>query len=56
MPRVVFFDVAADDPERAIGFYRDVFGWKIEKWPGPMPTGTSFRRRSPSASVGGCCR
>lgn len=36
MPRVVFFDVAADDPERAIGFYRDVFGWKIERWPGPM--------------------
>ncbi len=35
MPRPVHFDVAADDPQRAIAFYRKVFGWKIEKWKGP---------------------
>ena len=33
MNRVVHFEIQADDPERAIRFYRKVFGWKIEKWP-----------------------
>jgi predicted enzyme related to lactoylglutathione lyase len=36
MPRVVHFELAADDPERAANFYRTVFGWQIEKWAGPM--------------------
>jgi len=36
MPRFTFVDIAADDPQRAIKFYQDVFGWKIEKWEGPM--------------------
>lgn len=35
MNRVEHFDILADDPERAINFYSDVFGWKIEKWEGP---------------------
>ncbi|NLG28411.1 MAG: VOC family protein [Chloroflexi bacterium] len=36
MPRVIHFEIAADDPERAVAFYRQAFGWKIEKWEGPM--------------------
>jgi uncharacterized protein len=36
MPRPIHFEIPADDPERAIAFYRDVFGWKFEKWDGPM--------------------
>ena len=36
MPRVVHFDIGADDPERAIRFYSDVFGWEVEKWQGPF--------------------
>ncbi len=36
MNRVVHFDISADDPERAIKFYSDVFGWTVEKWEGPM--------------------
>ena len=36
MPRVVHFEVPADDPERAARFYKSVFGWEIEKWDGPM--------------------
>ena len=36
MPRVVHFEVNADKPDRAIKFYQGVFGWKIEKWPGPI--------------------
>ncbi len=34
MPRVIHFEFAADDPERAVKFYKTVFGWKIELWPG----------------------
>ena len=29
--RVVHFDVYADDVDRAIAFYQNVFGWSIEK-------------------------
>ncbi|UCD96951.1 MAG: VOC family protein [Candidatus Bathyarchaeota archaeon] len=36
MPRVVHFEIEADQPERAIKFYETVFGWKIEKWEGPI--------------------
>jgi len=36
MPRPVHFDFPADDPERAMQFYSHVFGWKFEKWEGPM--------------------
>jgi predicted enzyme related to lactoylglutathione lyase len=36
MPRVVHFEITADDPERASDFYSQVFGWKIQKWDGPQ--------------------
>ncbi len=36
MPRPVHFEIPVDDPERAANFYRNVFGWKIEKWDGPV--------------------
>jgi predicted enzyme related to lactoylglutathione lyase len=36
MSRVVHFELCADDPERAVKFYEDVFGWKIQKWDGPQ--------------------
>lgn len=32
--RVVHFEIHADDMERAAKFYREIFGWKIEKWTG----------------------
>jgi len=34
MYRIVHFDLQADDPERALAFYGDVFGWRSEKWDG----------------------
>lgn len=37
MPRVVHFEINADDPERAVKFYRDAFGWDINKWEGDQP-------------------
>ena len=30
MGSLVFFELSADDVQRAVKFYRDVFGWKIE--------------------------
>ncbi|MDH4212226.1 MAG: VOC family protein [candidate division WOR-3 bacterium] len=36
MPRVIHFEINADEPERACKFYSNVFGWKIEKWQGPV--------------------
>lgn len=36
MPRPIHFDLTADEPERAMKFYKEVFGWKFKKWNGPM--------------------
>lgn len=36
MGRVVHFEIHASDPEKAAGFYRELFGWTIQKWDGPM--------------------
>ncbi len=36
MSRVIHFEIPAGDPQRASAFYQKVFGWKFDKWPGPM--------------------
>jgi predicted enzyme related to lactoylglutathione lyase len=36
MPRVIDFEIPADDIERITKFYQRVFGWKVEKWKGPV--------------------
>ncbi len=36
MNRVVHFEIQVDEPERAIKFYKDVFGWQIEKFTGDL--------------------
>ena len=36
MPRVIHFEIHADNPERAAKFYQKTFGWKFSKWDGPM--------------------
>jgi predicted enzyme related to lactoylglutathione lyase len=35
MPRVVHFEIYGDKPEKLVNFYKNVFGWKFEKW-GPV--------------------
>ncbi|HSA96961.1 MAG TPA: VOC family protein [Acidobacteriota bacterium] len=35
MDRSVQYELMAKDPARATKFYRDVFGWRVEKWAGP---------------------
>ena len=32
MPRVVHFEIFADDPQRAIAFYSDMFGWTFQQF------------------------
>jgi hypothetical protein len=39
MPRVIWFEIPADDPDRAAKFYEDVFGWKIENGMALLITG-----------------
>jgi len=36
MSRVIHFEVPADNPERAVDFYKKVFGWNFQKWDGPQ--------------------
>ena len=66
MPRIVHFDIYADDVDRAHRFYADLFGWEITKWDGPpqmdyrlVITGTdgpgidgAITRRSPQGMSG----
>ncbi len=32
MNRIIHFEIHAGNPERAVKFYRDVFGWEINEW------------------------
>ena len=36
MPRVIHFDISAENPKELAKFYEQVFNWKFEKWEGPM--------------------
>jgi predicted enzyme related to lactoylglutathione lyase len=35
VPRVIHFEISADDPQRAADFYSRLFGWNMHKWEGP---------------------
>ena len=37
MPRVIHFEVHAENPERAVKFYSTTLGWEFTKWDGPAP-------------------
>jgi uncharacterized protein len=36
MSRVVHFEIPADNPDLVAGFYKNVLGWEIQKWKGPV--------------------
>ena len=36
MPRLVHFEMNVKDVHKTISFYEDVFGWRFQKWNGPM--------------------
>src|SRR5207237_4684968 len=64
MPSIVWFEIPADNVERAKKFYGDLFGWKIERFPGPQeywhidtggaddtPDGALKKRKQPQEPV-----
>jgi hypothetical protein len=36
MPRPIHFEIPVENPQRAIEFYSSIFGWKFDKWGGPV--------------------
>jgi predicted enzyme related to lactoylglutathione lyase len=36
IPRIIHFELNVKNVEKTIKFYQDTFGWKIEKYTGPM--------------------
>lgn len=36
MGRVIHFEIHAEDPDRAMKFYTNCFGWEFKKWEGPF--------------------
>jgi predicted enzyme related to lactoylglutathione lyase len=36
MPRVQHFEISANDTEKVASFYKEIFGWKVTKWEGPV--------------------
>jgi predicted enzyme related to lactoylglutathione lyase len=64
MANIVWFEIGADNVERAKSFYGSLFGWKIEKMPGPMeywhldtgggddtPDGGIMKRQHPQQAI-----
>ncbi len=35
MNRVVHFEMQVPHPEKSVEFFKNVFGWRVEKWEGP---------------------
>jgi uncharacterized protein len=36
MNRFTYFEFMTDNPEKTAAFYREVFGWDVQKWNGPV--------------------
>ena len=53
VPKVIHFEINADDPLRAKKFYEDVFNWKIEKWEGPMEYWMLYTGEEDEEGIGG---
>jgi len=64
MANIVWFEISADNVERAKSFYGSLFGWKIEKMPGAMeywhldtggsddtPDGGIMKRKEPQQGI-----
>lgn len=32
MSRIIHFEIAANNPEKVIAFYKSVFGWNVQQW------------------------
>jgi len=49
---VIHFELPADDLSRAVGFYKNLFGWKLEETPG-FPGYFSVETGEPRQDLGG---
>ncbi|HYP27326.1 MAG TPA: VOC family protein [Blastocatellia bacterium] len=36
MPRVIHFEIHAEEPQRAVSFYESAFGWQFQRFGGPQ--------------------
>lgn len=66
MQRVIHFEIHAEDPERALKFYEECFGWTTQRWASDQPyyllttgddakpgiNGGLMRRRGPGPASG----
>ncbi|MFN8657198.1 MAG: VOC family protein [Candidatus Obscuribacterales bacterium] len=52
MPRPVHFEIPTDNPEKAIQFYEKTFGWKFQKWDGPVEYWTISTGEGPGIDGG----
>jgi predicted enzyme related to lactoylglutathione lyase len=53
MSRVVHFEIHADNPERAVAFYKDLFDWTFTKWDGPMEYWMILTGEKPAEGING---
>lgn len=56
MPRVIHFEIGVDNPQRAIKFYTEVFGWKVNQWQtpqGPMDYWLMMTGEAPEPGIDG---
>jgi predicted enzyme related to lactoylglutathione lyase len=53
MSRVIHFEISADNPDRAVDFYSEAFGWEIQKWAGPMDYWLVMTGKNPEPGIDG---
>jgi len=53
MPRVIHFEISANDMEQVKEFYENVFGWEINKWDGPDEYYLISTGQSPEHGING---
>jgi predicted enzyme related to lactoylglutathione lyase len=53
MPRPVHFEIPADEPQRAIDFYSNIFGWKVSKFDGPVEYWLVSTGQAPEPGIDG---
>jgi predicted enzyme related to lactoylglutathione lyase len=53
MSRVVHFEVHAQDPQRAMAFYNEVFDWHFSPFPGPVEYWLIITGRQDQSGING---
>jgi len=52
MPRVIHFEIPADEPERAVKFYKRVFDWEMDRF-SPMEYWLATTGKEPEPGIDG---